>query len=82
MSVRPSVGPKVRPSVCPVLFLNDEYGHFEVKKSSNDIIINDTMSDDEVVASDVPPRYLFTLGAIPALLTLSDDCSLSGLVCH
>ena len=31
---------------------------FEDKKSSNDIIINDTMSDDEVVASDVPPRYL------------------------
>ena len=32
---------------------------FEGKKSSNDITINDTMSDDEVVASDVPPRYLF-----------------------
>ena len=32
---------------------------FEDKMSSNDIIINDTMSDDEVVASDVPPRYLF-----------------------
>ena len=31
---------------------------FEDKKSSNDIIINDTMSDDEVVASDVPPLYL------------------------
>ena len=31
------------------------------KKSSNDIIINDKMSDDEVVASDVPPRYLFSL---------------------
>ena len=31
---------------------------FEGKKSSNDIIINDTMSDDEVVASDVPPRCL------------------------
>ena len=26
---------------------------------SNDIIINDTMSEDEIVASDVPPRYLF-----------------------
>ena len=24
-----------------------------------DIIINETMSVDEVVASDVPPRYLF-----------------------
>ena len=31
---------------------------FEGKKSSNDIIINDTMSED-VVASDKPPRYLF-----------------------
>ena len=31
---------------------------FEGKKSSNDIIINDEMSDDEVVASDLPPRYL------------------------
>ena len=27
---------------------------FEDKKSSNVIIINDAMSDDEVVASDVP----------------------------
>ena len=27
---------------------------FEGKKSSNNIIINDTMGDDEVVASDVP----------------------------
>ena len=32
---------------------------FEGKKSLNDIIINETRSDDEVVASDVPPRYLF-----------------------
>ena len=32
---------------------------FEGKKSSNDIRNNDTMSDDEVVASYVPPRYLF-----------------------
>ena len=37
---------------------------FESKKSSNDIINNGTMSDDEVVVSDVPPRYLF-----PSLLT-------------
>ena len=47
--------PSVRRSV---LLSNDEYGRFEGKKSSNDIIINDTMSDDEVVASDVPPQYL------------------------
>ena len=32
---------------------------FVVKMSSNDTITNDTMSDDEVVVSDVPPRYLF-----------------------
>ena len=32
---------------------------FEGEKLSNDIINNDTMSDDEVVASYVPPRYLF-----------------------
>ena len=30
---------------------------FEDKESSNDITNNDTMSDDEVVASYVPPRY-------------------------
>ena len=34
---------------------------FEGKKSSNDIIINDTMSDDEVVASDVPRGTCFKL---------------------
>ena len=32
---------------------------FGGKKSSNDIINNDTISGDEVVASYVPPRYLF-----------------------
>ena len=37
---------------------------FEGKKSSNDIINNDTISDDEVVASYVPPRYLFIIGLI------------------
>ena len=31
---------------------------FKGKKSSNDFIINDTMSEDEKVASDVPSRYL------------------------
>ena len=30
----------------------------EGKKSSIDIINNGTISDDGVVASDVPPRYL------------------------
>ena len=33
----------------------------EGKKSSNDITNNDTMSEDEVVASYVPPRYLLSL---------------------
>ena len=32
---------------------------FEGKRSSTDIVNNGKMSDDEVVASDVPPRYLF-----------------------
>ena len=32
---------------------------FRSKETSNDITINDAMGDDEVVASDVPPRYLF-----------------------
>ena len=36
---------------------------FEGEMSLNDTIINDIMSDDEVVASDVPPRYL--LGQLP-----------------
>ena len=40
---------------------------FESEKVSNDIVINDTMSYDEVVASDVPPRYLFlvSLNEVP-----------------
>ena len=49
---------------------------FEDKKSSNDIINNGTMSDDGVVASDVPPGHLFpsipreTLSSIPHSLTV------------
>ena len=62
-SVRPSVGPSVRrsvrTSVGPVLFSNDDYGCFQGEKTSNNIKNNGTMSEDEVVASDVPPRYLF-----------------------
>ena len=41
-----------------MLFLNDEFGHCKGKKSLNNIIINGTMSVDEVAASYVPPRYL------------------------
>ena len=33
---------------------------FASEKSSKVIINNGTMIDDEVVASDVPPRYLFS----------------------
>ena len=33
---------------------------FECEKSSTDILNNGTMSDDEVAAFDVPPRYLFS----------------------
>ena len=65
---RPSVHPLIRrsvsPSVRPVLFSKDKYGRFERNRSSNDIVNNDTMSDDEEVASDVPPRYLFDFDSI------------------
>ena len=37
---------------------------FEGKKSSNDILNNSSMSDDEVVASDVSLRYLFGLFSV------------------
>ena len=57
--VRRSVRPSNSTSVCPQLFLNDEYGCFESEKSSIEIINNGIMSDDVVVASDVSPRCLF-----------------------
>ena len=56
--VRPSVGPSVGWSV-PSYFRTPNMAVFEGKKSSNDILNDGIMSDDEVVASDVPPRYLF-----------------------
>ena len=37
---------------------------FEVEKSSTDIVKNGTMSDDEVVASDVRPRYLLPTSSV------------------
>ena len=58
MSVRPSVSPSVRPSSLPYYFRTTNMAGFEGKKPSNDIKINGTMSDDEVVTSDVPPWYL------------------------
>ena len=41
----------------PQYFQTSKIEVFECGKSSN-VINNDTMSDDEVVASYVPPRYL------------------------
>ena len=50
----PSVGQSV-----PCYFRTTHMAVFEGKKTSNDITIKDTMSDDAVVASEVPLRYLF-----------------------
>ena len=63
ISLRDCVRPSVRRSVGRSLFIFEQRKFLcvtcESKKSSNDIINHDTMSDDEVVASFVPPRYLF-----------------------
>ena len=40
-------------------------GVFEGKKLSYDDKTNDEMSDDEAVASDLPPRYLFRYNCGP-----------------
>ena len=56
MRLRISIRGCVRPSV-PCYFRVTDMA-FEGKKSSNEIINNDVVSDDEVVASDVPQRYL------------------------
>ena len=52
MSVRPSVGPS------HVIFRKTKIVDFDDENSSNEIINNATMSDDEVVASYKPPRSL------------------------
>ena len=57
-TVRRSVGPSLRRSV-PCYFRRTKIVVLEGLMSSNDIMNDETMSDDEVVASDVPPRYLF-----------------------
>ena len=56
MSVRPSEGPSVRPYV-PCYFRTMNMAIFEDKKSSNDIAISDTISDDEVLVplTVIPP---------------------------
>ena len=53
----PSVPMLVRSSVLSI-FQTTNMAVFEGRKSSNDIIINDTLSDNGVVASDAPRRYL------------------------
>ena len=58
ISIRGRVRPSVRPSI-PCYFRTTNMAIFEDEKSSIDITNNDTISDDEVVASYVPPRYLF-----------------------
>ena len=49
----------VPPSIRPVLSETDEKRCYDGRKFVNDIINNDTKSDDDVVSSDVPTRYLF-----------------------
>ena len=46
-------------------------------KKSNDITLNDTMSDDEV-ASVEPPRYLFQLVLIIYCITVKSQISAPG----
>ena len=62
MSVGPSVGRRSVHSV--FFFLVTNVAIFEGKKSSNDIEKNDTMSDDEVAASDVSPRLFLFLSFV------------------
>ena len=65
MRLRISIRGRVRPSVrrmVPCYFRTTKIVVFEGKKSLNDFINNATMCDDEVVASYVPPRYLFCTG--------------------
>ena len=65
MSVHPSVRPSNSRSFHPsihqhlVIFERRIWPFFEGKNSSNDIRVNSTMSDDEVVASDEPRGTCF-----------------------
>ena len=60
MRLRISIRGRVRPSV-PCYFRPTTKDVFEGEKSLNEIKINDTVSDDDVVASDVPLQYLSLL---------------------
>ena len=67
---------RVRPSDCrsvrasPVLFERGKSQFFQVGKSSNDMINNVTMNDDEVVASNVSQWYLFLYVFLDATMHL------------
>ena len=61
--VRQSVRQSVRPSVCPKLFSKFEKSSID----DNDGTMSDDEVVDEVVASYVPPRYLF-LASLKKLL--------------
>ena len=71
MRLRISMRGRVRPSVCPSVrlyvpcyFWMTNMAIFNGKIPSNGIIINDTMTNDEVFASDVPLWYLFLFWTI------------------
>ena len=68
MRLRISIRGCVRPS--PVIF-ECQIWLFLRAKSSNDIVNNSTMSDDELVTSNVPPRYLLSFHD----LLISCSCS-------
>ena len=72
------VRPSVRPSI-PCDFCMTNMDIFLGEKSSNDIINYDTMSDDEVVRSDVRSRYLFLLCTLIPF-TLCTTTSLTGKI--
>ena len=62
ISMRGRVRTYGRPSVCPSVpsyFRSTNMAAFEDEKSLIDIINTGTMSDDEVVTSDVPSWYFF-----------------------
>ena len=63
MSVRPSVPSYFRMPIMAV---------FKGEKSLTDIVNNSTMSDDEVVASDVPSCFS-SKRALPALVLKGDE---------
>ena len=79
MRLRISIRGRVRPSVSPSVHLSIPYyfrtmSVFEAQKSSKDIMNNDTISDDEEVASYVAPRYLFPFRRSDSYKSLWNCC--------